>query len=305
MKKNLLIVNSLLFLGFALFSCDKEYEYTFDKFEPKMTVNAEISPQEGLTVQVSHAITPNAQEVRPEQLWIADAVVEIFEGDQALGSLTYQGQGLYKPAFDLQPKPGLSYRLEVRQGTYGLVKSQAVSVPLTPKIENANITLLDRKSINNLPLYAIRFSVEDEKAVNFYKAQAIFRSRLTSSTEQPFVKLHDDKLEELCEAINARQPLYLKDVCFNGQKVLFDFEIELRDISLLSETGDRTRYPVDFIETRLYSVTEDYYLYQRTGNIPEDFSLAFSDPEPLHSNMVGGYGIFKAFNYEKYVFAIR
>jgi hypothetical protein len=75
-------------------------------------------------VQVSHAIAPNAQVVPPEQLWIADAVVIVFEEDQLLGSLSYQGQGLYKPAFGLQPKPGLSYRLEVRQKTYGLVKSE-------------------------------------------------------------------------------------------------------------------------------------------------------------------------------------
>lgn len=304
MKNDLLVVG-LLLLGFISFSCDKDYEYTFNGFEPKMTVNAEISPQEGLTVQVTHAIAPNTQEVSPEKLWIADAMVEVFQEDSLLGSLSYQGKGLYKPAFDLQPKPGLSYRLEIRQETYGLVKSESVIVPLNPEVESATIALLDRKSINNLPLYAIQFTLEDEKAFNFYKAQAIFRSRSTSATGQPFVELRDNKLNELCEAINARQPLYLKDVCFNGRTILFDFEIELRDISLLFETGDRTRYPVDFIETRLYSVTEDYYLYQRTGNIPEDFSLAFSDPEPLHSNMVGGYGIFKAFNYEKYVFAIR
>jgi hypothetical protein len=305
MKKDLLVVGFLLFCSSMPFSCDKDYEYIFDGFEPKMTVNAEISPQEGLTVQVSHAIAPNAQVVPPEQLWIADARVEVFEEDQLLGNLSYQGQGLYKPAFALQPKPGSSYHLEIRQGTYGLVKSQEVTIPLAPKVENAHIALLDRKSINNLPLYAIRFTVEDEKAVNFYKAQAIFHSRVTTATDQAFVELHDDKLRELCEVISPLHPVYLKDVCFNGQKVLFDFEIELRDIYLLADTGDDKRFPTDFIETRLYSVTEDEYLYERTGNIPEDFSLAFSDPEPLYSNMVGGYGIFKAFNYEKYVFAIR
>lgn len=305
MKNNLSVLSLLLFWGFAFFSCDKDYEYTFDGFEPKMTVNAEISPQEGLVVQVSHASPPSGELVPIEQLWITDAKVEVFEEDQLLGSLSYQGQGLYKPAFGLQPKPGLSYRLEVRQKTYGLVKSASVSVPLAPKVENAHIALLDRKSINNLPLYAIRFTLEDEKVVNFYKVQAIGRSRLTAAIVQPFVELHDDKFSELCEAINARQPLYLKDVCFNGQKVLFDFEIEIRDVTLVKESGDFERFPTDFIETRLYSVTEDYYLYQRTGNIPEDFSLAFSDPEPLHSNIQGGYGIFKAFNYAKYVFAIR
>jgi Domain of unknown function (DUF4249) len=305
MKNDLLVVCLLLFLNFTSFSCEKDYEYTFDGFEPKMTVNAEISPQEGLVVQVSHAIAPNAQMVPLEQLWIADAVVKIFEEDQLLGSLSYQGQGFYKPAFDLRPKPGLSYRLEVRQGTYGLVKSESVIVPLAPKIENAHIALLDRKSINNRPLYAIRFTLEDENVVDFYKVQAIFHSNRTAAKEQPFVELHDDKLRELCEAINARQHLYLKDGCFNGQRVLFEFEIELRDVTLVKESGDFEKFPTDFIETRLYSVTEDYFLYQRTGNIPDGFSLAFSDPEPLHSNMVGGYGIFKAFNYGKYVFAIR
>jgi hypothetical protein len=305
MKNNLSVLGLLLFWGFAFFSCDKDYKYTFDGFEPKMTVNAEISPQEGLVVQVSHASPPSGELVPIEQLWITDAKVEVFEEDQLLGSLSYQGQGLYKPAFGLQPKPGLSYRLEVRQKTYGLVKSASVSVPLAPKVENAHIALLDRKSINNLPLYAIRFTLEDEKVVNFYKVQAIGRSRLTAAIVQPFVELHDDKFSELCEAINARQSLYLKDVCFNGQKVLFDFEIEIRDVTLVKESGDFERFPTDFIETRLYSVTEDYFLYQRTGNIPEDFSLAFSDPEPLHSNIQGGYGIFKAFNYAKYVFAIR
>lgn len=305
MKNNLSVLSLLLFWGFAFFSCDKDYKYTFDGFEPKMTVNAEISPQEGLVVQVSHAIAPNAQVVPPEQLWIADASVVVFEEDQLLGSLSYQGQGLYKPSFGLQPKPGLSYRLEVRQKTYGLAKSASVSVPLAPKVENASIALLDRKSINNLPLYAIRFTLQDENVVNFYKAQAIFHSRLTSATTQPFVELHDDKLRELCEALNAVHPLYLKDVCFNGQRVLFDFEVELRDVSFSKALGEVDYFPTDFIETRLYSVTEDYFLYQRTGNIPEDFSLAFSDPEPLHSNIQGGYGIFKAFNYAKYVFAIR
>jgi Domain of unknown function (DUF4249) len=305
MKNDRLVVYLLLFLNFTSFSCDKDYEYSFDGFEPKMTVNAEISPQEGLLVQVSHASAPSGDLVPIEQLWITDAKVVVFEEDQLLGSLSYQGQGLYKPAFDLQPKPGLSYRLEVRHGTNGLVKSESVIVPLAPKIENAHIALLDRKSINNLPLYAIRFTLEDEKVANFYKVQAIGRSRLTAATVQPFVELHDDKLRELCEAINARQSLYLKDICFNGQKILFDFEIELRDVTLVKGAGDFEKFPTDFIETRLYSITEDYFLYQRTGNIPEDFSLAFSDPEPLHSNMVGGYGIFKAFNYAKYIFAIR
>lgn len=305
MKNDLSFVGLMLFLSFASFSCDKDYEYTFNGFKPKMTVNAEISPQEGLLVQVSHASAPNGGLVPVKQLWIVDARVEVFEEDQLLGSMNYQGEGLYKPAFTLKPKPGLSYRLEVRHGTYGLVKSQAVTIPLAPKVENAHIALLDRKSINNLPLYAIRFTLQDENVVNFYKVQAIFHSGLTAEKVHPFVELHDDKLRELCETLNAGQSLYLKDVCFNGQKVLFDFVVELRDIFLLFETGDRKKYPVDFIETRLYSVTEDYFLYQRTGNIPEDFSLAFSDPEPLHSNMVGGYGIFKASNYGKYAFAVR
>lgn len=305
MKKHVFVISFLLYLGFALFSCEKDYKYTFDGFEPKMTVNAEISPQEGLTVQVSHAVAPNAGVVPLEKLWIADALVEVFEEDQLLGSLRHQGQGLYKPTFDLQPKPGLSYRLEVRQETYGLVKSQPVIVPLAPKIESASIALLDRKSINNKPLYAIRFTLEDEKAVDFYKVQAIGRSRFTTAIGLLDVELHDDKLRELCEAISAGPPVHLKDACFNGQRVSFDFEIELREISLRQVTGEDKRYPIDFIETRLYSVTEDYFLYQRTGNIPEGFSLAFSDPEPLHSNMIGGYGIFKAFNYGKYIFPIR
>lgn len=288
-----------------LMGCDKDYMYQFNSFHPKMTVNAEISPQEGLVVQVSHAVTPNIQFANTEQFWIKDASVRIFESGQLLGNLVYVGRSLYRPNFHLDVKIDASYYIEVSHHQYGIIKSSEVTIPAMPLVDSTIITLLERKSINNRPLYGIKFFLQDRKnAEDYYLIRATIHSPKT--THYGFLDLvtKNDELKKTCEVINDYALFFIRDNCFEGQRILLDFEAELREIQIPG--GDISdKIPAELIEMRIYNITEDYFLYQRTGNIPEDFSLAFSDPEPLHSNMVGGYGIFKAFNYAKYVFAVR
>ena len=69
-----------------------------------MVVNAVISPQEGLKVQVSQAIPPNEPYSAVEKYWVEDAKIQIFESNTMLGDLKYRGQGLYTPTFDLKAK---------------------------------------------------------------------------------------------------------------------------------------------------------------------------------------------------------
>jgi Domain of unknown function (DUF4249) len=271
-----------------------------------MVVNAVISPQEGLKVQVSHAIPPNEPYSAVEKYWVGDAKIQIFESDTVLGDLKYRGQGLYTPTFDLKATPGSSYHLEISHAKYGEAKSSEVIIPNALSNTTIKVQKLDKKSVNGRPLYSINLAMEDPLEPNFYLLNSSLISPQTTAKSSFDFILRDRKAYELCEFVDQSiREVFFQDICFKGQSISLPFEAELPTIYEEQKDNSSKKIEPTMMEIRVCSITEAHYLYRKTGNVPDDFSLAFSDPEPLYSNMQGGYGLFKAINYKKYSFSIR
>ena len=271
-----------------------------------MVVNAVLSPQEGLKVQISHAIPPNEQLSAVEKYWIEDARVQIFESNTLLGELKYRGQSLYTPTFDVNAIPGVSYHLEISHAKYGKVKSSQVIIPSAPSVTTIKVQKLDKKSVNGRPVYSINLAIEDPLEPNFYLLNSSLSSAQTTTKGSLDFLLRDRKAYELCEFIDQNiREVFFQDICFKGQTISLSFEAELPPIYEEQKDNSLKIIEPTIMEIRVCSITEAHYLYRKTGNVPDDFSLAFSDPEPLHSNMVGGYGLFKALNYKKYIFSVQ
>lgn len=294
----------LLMLLFC--SCEKDYFYSFKDFVPRMVVNAVISPQDGLVVQVSHAIPPNEPLSSVEKYWIKDARVQIFQSDTLLGELMYKGESLYMPNFDLKAIPGFLYHIEITHANYGKVKSLPVIIPSAPSVTALNVQKLDKQSVNGRPTYRVILAMEDPMEPNFYLLTSSLISMQTAAKASFDFLLQDRKAYELCEFIDQNiRDVFFQDICFKGRSISLPFEAELPPIYEEQKDNSIKNFEPTRIEIRFCSITEAHYLYRKTGNVPDDFSLAFSDPEPLYSNMQGGYGLFKAINYAKYVFAVR
>ncbi|AEE51726.1 DUF4249 domain-containing protein [Haliscomenobacter hydrossis] len=288
---------------FFFCSCDKDIAYKFDSFQPKMVVNANLSPQDGILVQVSRSIPPN-EDVSKNKIWINDAVVKLYEDGTLLRTLPFKKDGLYGAvATEFNPSIGHLYSLQIEHPEFGEMSSEAISIPPPPIILSSKVERSPNLSINNDPQVRWQVHLKDPLENNGgYLSVITIKSSQNAYSESPYNStLLNTKIGQFCELFfTYGNRLLFKNECFKGQEVELTFEFDVS--ATIGPIGQR--YTPDQLELKLYSIDETLYEYYRTQNRPEDFELAFSDPEPLYSNMEGGYGVFLAFNYLSYSFPI-
>ena len=299
MKYNIILYVVLFFFC----SCDKDIAYKFDSFQPKMVVNAHLSPQKGILVQVSRSIPPN-EDVSKNKIWINDAVVKLYEDGVFLLNLPSKKDGLYEAvAAEFNPSIGRLYSLQIEHPEFGKMSSEAISIPPPAIILSSKLERSPNLSINNDPQVRWQVQIKDPLEKNGgYLTLINLKYSGNGYTETPNnAKLLNTKIGQFCELFfTYDNRLLFKNECFKGQEVELTFEFDVS--AKIGPIGQR--FTPDQLELKLYSVDETFYEYHRTQNRPEDFELAFSDPEPLFTNMKGGYGIFLAFNYAEFSFPV-
>lgn len=293
----------VFFLLIIASSCDKDIEYKFDDFQAQMVVNAFISPQEGIQVQVSRSIPPN-QDVLKTRIWINDAKVSLYLNEQFVMQVPFQKNGIYaSPIEDLKPNQSNKYHIVVEHPEFGAVKSEAILIPLEPIVLSSALEPSPNLSINGDPQlrWALRLKDGSIEEAAYLTVINLKDSRNAYSEAPPNITLLNLKVGQFCDLVYTYgNNLLFKNECIRGQEVDLSFEFDVPN----RIGGIGQKFTPDSIECKIYTVPKDFYEYYRTQNRPEDFELAFSDPEPLFTNMQGGYGVFLALNYTKFNFPV-
>lgn len=293
----------IFFLLIIASSCDKDIEYKFEDFQAQMVVNAFISPQEGIQVQVSRSIPPN-QDVLKTKIWINNAKVSLYLNEQFIMQVPFQKNGIYEsPIEDLNPDQSNKYHIVVEHPEFGTVNSEAILIPLEPIVLSSTLEPSPNLGINGDPQlrWALRLKDSSTEEGAYLTVINLKDSRNAYSESPPNITLLNIKIGQFCDLVYTYgNNLLFKNECVRGQEVDLTFEFDVPN----RIGGIGQNFTPDLIECKIYTVSKDFYEYYRTQNRPEDFELAFSDPEPLFTNMKGGYGVFLAFNYAEFSFPV-
>jgi hypothetical protein len=293
----------IFFLLIIASSCEKDIEYKFKNFQAQMVVNAFISPQEGIQVQVSSSIPPN-QDVPKPKIWVNNAKVSLYLNEQFFMQVPFQKSGIYtSPIENLNPDQSNKYHIVVEHPEFGTITSEAISIPSGPIGLSSTLESSTNLGLNGDPQLRWVFRLKDTSTAEgaYLTVINLNDSKNAYSESPPNITLLNIKIGQFCDLIYTYgNHLLLNNECIRGQEVDLTFEFDVPN----RIGGIGQNFTPDLIECKFYAVSKDFYEYYRTQNRPEDFELAFSDPEPLFTNMKGGYGVFLAFNYAEFSFPI-
>lgn len=338
-------MRNLLFISIAclLLSCEKELPEDVLPFEQKLVLNSIIRPDTTITVFLSTSISIQDYE-RPEpvsgaiiQLFendiligtLKDTVIRPPEGFEEF--IEQELSGFY--VMDYEPKEGKSYRMEVAHPDYPSVStSSEIPVPSS----SFSVVLGDPEIISygdyleqepNLVEYKAAVNIQDSPEQNFYHIAVIgefFNAEFIGNElvdyyylQEVFYSSNDVVFDEVENPLLQDEDVFsfnwnrrvFDDKLFNNQS--YDLEVVFQipvGVAAASYFGDGER-SIDgvfrrfFIEVR--SISEDYYLYNKTLSIQETISDdPFAEPVQIYSNIENGHGIFAGYNPQLFEFSL-
>jgi len=269
-------------------SCEKEINLKIDEEDKILVVNSIICPDSLMTVKVSYS--QSILENQPTS-FINNASVLVFEDEVFLDSLAPIGNGKYQSKF--KPKTNKKYSLEVSDGTRKVTATCQIpdkGLPVSPSIDTAEVLF-------GPPMQRLKINLQDNREQkNFYRLflKAKYYSIPASSGNNLGFSYNDEAINNQTTALGALSN-YINDVprYYYHQELIFSDKYingTNKEI-LLSEVHLHEGYTLYIHQQTL---SEDYYQYLYSYyNKPIDI---FSEPAPMHSNIVNGVGIFGAYN---------
>ena len=115
----------LLWLTVGLLSCTKEVDLPYPRAEMQVALNGLLHPDSLISITLTRVLPLTDSSGFPV---VADATVTLYEEDQLIGSLLWQGDAY---ELDYRPQAGKCYRVEVAVPGYGVLKATDV-VPDRP-----------------------------------------------------------------------------------------------------------------------------------------------------------------------------
>jgi hypothetical protein len=289
MKK---ILFSMFASGLVLLNCcTKETEYKFKGFKEQLVVQAQLSPQKGLSIRVSKTLAPDlAKGVLPQSLLLDDAQVKFYEEDKLIAIVPNAKNGQYLlDSAKLQLKIGFAYVVEVSHKTFGTMSSEKVVLPAPPKVSDTKTSVSPVPDLNGRTQLRISYVLDDPHEENFYlfTAQTLLRGKPNSLNQMTYVDL---EIRNLCDPAGLSQ--MIRDRCFNGQRINIALDFVQPTVYVRPNTIIAT---YDFVKFTVFNTSSSLYLNSQDRTTGAAFG--FSDPNPTYTNMKGGgFGVFVAYN---------
>lgn len=280
-------------------SCEKIIPIDIPETDRKIVVNGLISPEFPVAVNLSKSLTVLEED---EFVFLQNAVVQLFENQTPVGTLTADTGGIYRlPEFF--PGVGKSYKLTVDYP--GLTSIEAeTTVP-----EKVEITGWDTVSVINdwqLPELKLQVRFLDPAGIQnlygfsvtlTYKEFDFITMRPTGRwiTQPAFVSEDDDRFLQ-DESHQYGGKLYFEDLVFDGQTKTMN--VRLPDYKYLISDTIRVDINLEQVDRSFYRYVVSSEAYQRSRNNP------FSEPVQVYTNVTGGFGIFSSFSSSSRFFLI-
>jgi hypothetical protein len=269
---------------FAFTACTKEIPYT-GKNDALSVCNAFISPDQKLKIHLSHSAN-----ITGAMVALAGATIKVYENDELRSVDFIEEDGYYSSGF--RPVAGSVYSLDVWKKGIKLL-SACDTIPDSVIVENPTwqfpVGMMDEWTQAGL----VRFSFTDNKQTNNYyeimlagkSDEEELRYNYLMEINNDFISLNTDQSWQ-----NIRSILF-SDSLIQGKTV---------DIQIRSQ-GTVSSRPIVILR----NVSRSYYWYRKQLPVhlflqgrERDIDLSFFRGEPvdMFTNIIGGLGVFYAYN---------
>ena len=282
----------------AFTGCEKAVDVDVPFESPKLVLNGFMNPDSSFSAHIS-----KSQFVldRADLKNIPDATVRIYEGENLLGEMEHQEEGLYKLP-DIFPEPGKTYTIQAEKA--GFAEVNAKEIVLNPlNISDFKYDTTGVKEIGEIKV-AYEFTLHDPAGEkNYYLLRLTEKGLrktyygLNSETEEPEWKwlpyVHllstesaDLLMESYCVGFSGCG-FFLRDDFLDGK----DYRIKLTS-RYYKNQHDRDNFKDVSYYFAIYQISETYYRYLKTLDQNQGIQdNPFAEPAKVYSNIEGGYGI--------------
>ncbi|HEY0652453.1 MAG TPA: DUF4249 domain-containing protein [Chryseosolibacter sp.] len=221
--------------------------------------------------------------------FVSDAIVVVFEGENAIDTLEHDSLGYYRSA-DEGPKPGKSYSIRAVTSEHGTASGSS----FCPQIVPGQFSSL-QTSVGEFgqPEYSFTITFTDPAGKDFYQVMAIGEYRYTNPyTGQGFVNRSNVRVWSDDEGIDNEElenyeGFFFPDAIFNGE----EFSVNVKMTPNMWGGSASSKY---FIYFR--AVSEDYYKYKITSMLQNHVGNdPFAQPVKVYNNIENGFGIIGGF----------
>lgn len=292
----------LVVLMTIFFACEKVIDMDIENKAPSLVLNCFMNPDSLFQISVTRSIPILENETI---MYVNNATVKIFEGDNLLETLTYNENTQTYKSNILKPAPGINYRIEVSAPNYTTAICET-AIPLPVSI--ASIDTFSRSSYNSefnsyYDNFVIKVNLSDPGNEENYYLMRIesqdFNPLSPHNTYYGFmiknilIELYSyDLFLNFQQAQNDNgiglsnnQNNYIwatyiafSDIAFNGKNTSFELEINNYIIK-------------DSIDVNLISVSKDYYKYITSEALYSNSGDPFTEKVQMYCNIRNGMGI--------------
>lgn len=275
-----------------LVGCTKILTYPVDYPGDQLAIIGIISPTSGIKVYVSQSLSPAGEFKEVEELYVNDATVEIYQGDQMIGMLTYMGNGLYRDVAGLSIEAGKDYHIVVIHEVLGNAKSEPVVVPNPLQQLEVDFEFTGKTRPSNEPEAKLTYRLKDEPGPTYYLT--IVKPDLPTAYQFQITDIFGTQNFEFCEITNYHPPLgiFMSDVCFEDRIKELGILIGVSGEARLP-SGDRQ--PYSSIHVEIASISYEFYQYLLDKKSLET-DIGILEPRPTFNNIDGGVGVVMATN---------
>ncbi|WKN44088.1 DUF4249 family protein [Tunicatimonas pelagia] len=272
LKLRLLIFFWLTVLG-GFNACTDTVEIEFPEHQPHPVINAFFTPDSVWKVDIT-----TSKSLRWEESYdtIRNATIEIFEGEQRVDSLLYQGGSTYRSGRGHRPEEGKEYTL--RFSAPGYANCTATDrVPTLPKMDLLRIDTVAANSLFYISgeKIVVTIRIDDRLEPNYYYTYIFDKDDGDLSFQNSYHSPPINYIEFGSRSV-------FSDQAFNGIEYSLSFDYEnFRDETTFINIG---------------IVSEDYFRFAQDYEKHLYDQLEFlATPEDVYSNIEGGFGIFAGY----------
>lgn len=302
-----LSVSIIAFCLLTIVSCDRIVRYNVDFDDKKLVVYAFVSPQNGITLQLTKALHPYEYvEFKTNNPYINNASIKVFEnGNFKTSLINVNNEGNYElPPNSFTPISGNNYQLQIKVEGYEDISTEIVTIPpeVPIQFERKGLEFFDNgREIDTVYLVDIVFNDPPSQA-NFYALQknGIRNGKQATSPYAinnliPFGKTH-----EACNIFAVGYNLlFFHDICFNGNERRLELALDnyYYDEIIVNGSPSVEKLWIDSVEIIFSTTSTDFQNHYETVILQENgVNSLFSEPKLLYTNIIGGYGVFAPLN---------
>lgn len=301
-----------------LAACEKEIPIDTKHITPQVVVSSHASAGNETECFLSMSVPIYGNhDYNSQHMPVDNASAMLFiNGVPSTAPVTHS-DGIYHLGYTAQPGDHLSLQIDA-PGHKTLTAS--TDIPSMPVVTNAIIA--DSNTLDPYCNYTLHFSLTDNAAdTDYYSIQLIQYRTITRTYDDTHTEVINECLPTIfsCSDFLIVEPTGLDSFLdqpspngtqFSGEELLFSdagingttHAIELQTIIYIPhEEGEATGYT--WIDHRRPALTvthlsRDEYLYRKSmqAYIANPLASFFAEPVPIHSNIIGGYGIFAGYS---------